>query len=949
MENNTFRLKSWMNPRLPLATLGGSVVLPAAREKDSFHPKKYLIPEWSGESLSSKEGMQLSKIFGLIALDVKSQLLQTHFNKSLKEEVYNEFLSYAEHRALHCPDIDSFSSLFDHLGSSDSIYSKDLEGFKTAFASKIATVYLFKIRFLVKLSQTLNHKIQKNDLLNPNSYLTKLFRRGSSSQLESLAITANHYSWYRPKINWPIEELLYKIDRIYERVSIAELQKIFSHNNLRPTEEMDYSHALSHHHFGTFLIQLITEFPEWIGKGGIDSAQSLESWTVGSPAHDQKKYRTLTLQYTGDHLESLSLSHWLAQGQVSSTPGKFAVCPEFCSDEYRYGTFARLAYELHFLCFLTDNAKRFHEDPISYICDIYRMKEGSKRIAKKQQSFFDPTIFKDTRFAYDRIVLNLTQFPKNNPHHFLISKIQDKISELKNDGFLVVLSAKKLFIPSLSEKVEELLKILKIEGVLTFKNLKGKGEIPPYLYILSKRKESEGSKLSLENQFLVNSVSGQNEKIQKHPCFSFRINGELKTFGRFSMINKAFRDFFKNKKSNTTPIYRKELSKDLSFEFYQDAIINGRLVNTTNKDTSKVTHPNFFKSLIRSCYQMGHFFQIDPIPMGNEKSKTLLSQDLLGIKFEPEDQYSDILVLDYKNKSNLHLEFVPKDTLKSKQDEYGRAFYSYFGLIPKIKNININLFRYFFKTPIGKQIIHLSLGGELNKLRARTSSLLVPRFFEQSKLLPGYISEGLHPFHLSTKELLKHDSKELLKDYLKIEKYISDLSSNYPWHIMGYLILFEQKLDNALEDIQSSENFFENKTFIQSLLQYPSHPLYPNNSEVFVKFHIEESQDLNFPLKSITLHGQNDLKKGMYELALHNQNGKVLSLFSHKNLIKFLDFILTKMIGEKILNVLFYTKIPTPKDLNQLIENQKDTGKNLQDIKLLNQKLLVQLLNRQLY
>ena len=427
------------------------------------------------------------------------------------------------------------------------------------------------------------------------------------------------------------------------------------------------------------------------------------------------------------------------------------------------------------------------------------------------------------------------------------------------------------------------------------------------------------------------------------------MSGTLKTFSHFAAVNETLKDFFKKKKPGTTPIYHREISEDITFGFYQDAIINGRLINTTNKDTSKVTHPNFFKNLMSSCRQMSHFFQIDQMPIDEDRQKNFLSQDLLGIKFEPEDQYSYILILDYRNRLHPRLDFVPADSWKSKLNEYGRAFCSYFGLIPKIKNTNVNLFRYFFKTTLGRQILNLSVNGSFSKLRAKTGSLLVPKFFEQTKLLPKHIQDSLHIYHCSVKDLLHYDSEKLIKEYLKVERYIFELSATYPWHTMGMMVFFDQKIDSVFDSIEIHQNFFENQKFVQSLLKCDAHPIYPDNPEVFIKFHIKGKEDLHKPLESVTVQREESVKKGMYALKLRSASEEALSFYSDKNVIKFLEFILNQMIGVKMTDILSHTKVPKLKDLNKLIENQTNAVKKLKQIKSLNEKMILEVINRQLY
>ena len=64
---------------------------------------------------------------------------------------------------------------------------------------------------------------------------------------------------------------------------------------------------------------------------------------------------------------------------------------------------------------------------------------------------------------YDRIVLSLCQTPKKNPHHLLVTKILKEGESLSNNGYLYVFSNQKLFVPSHSERVEGLLKKIRIQ------------------------------------------------------------------------------------------------------------------------------------------------------------------------------------------------------------------------------------------------------------------------------------------------------------------------------------------------------------------------------------------------------------------------------------------------------------------------------------------------------
>ena len=88
---------------------------------------------------------------------------------------------------------------------------------------------------------------------------------------------------------------------------------------------------------------------------------------------------------------------------------------------------------------------------------------------------------------YNRVLLNITDLPKKNPHHYLIQKIFSENETLKRSGYLFVSTNQNLFVPSQSERVEQLLETLKLEAIFNFEGIKGKGEVPNFIYIFFRK------------------------------------------------------------------------------------------------------------------------------------------------------------------------------------------------------------------------------------------------------------------------------------------------------------------------------------------------------------------------------------------------------------------------------------------------------------------------------
>ena len=195
------------------------------------------------------------------------------------------------------------------------------------------------------------------------------------------------------------------------------------------------------------------------------------------------------------------------------------LCPDFKGQEFTSGVFAKICNELQFLTFLANKAEHQNEKPIEYICKIM----GGHFRNRKNTSPRQGLLLEDNPFyssTYDRVVLNLCHFPKNNPQHYLMTQILDQVKYLKNNGYLFVLSNKKLFVPSLRERLEPVLKELKVEAIFDLDNVKGKGELGSYIYIFRKR------------HMPVNSA--------KQLCSYFRVSADLRSFGEFSSITEFF-------------------------------------------------------------------------------------------------------------------------------------------------------------------------------------------------------------------------------------------------------------------------------------------------------------------------------------------------------------------------------------------------------------------------
>jgi hypothetical protein len=347
-----------------------------------------------------------------------------------------------------------------------------LAQFIEIYSNRVATVTFLKLRFISSLLEKCSIELNDKVLIYPTSFLSQVFKKGSITELNSRALESNLYSWYAP--NEALKETMKDLLYLSRDLSIAEIIKTVStRTQISDDQSKIYSHALSHVGVGLFLNSLQVNLPMWL--------DALEEKPI--PAQGEQEH-IISCKYFGDYLESLSLSHWLAQENNKHFRWDEMLCPDFKGLEFVSGTFTKICNELQLLTFLAHKAENQGSKPVEYICKIM----GGHFKNRKNDHAKNGLLLEDDPFyssSYDRVVLNLCQFPKNNPQHYLMTQILDQVKYLKPNGYLYVLSSKKLFVPSLRERLEPILNELKAEAIFDLENLKGRGELGSYIYVFT--------------------------------------------------------------------------------------------------------------------------------------------------------------------------------------------------------------------------------------------------------------------------------------------------------------------------------------------------------------------------------------------------------------------------------------------------------------------------------
>jgi hypothetical protein len=871
----------------------------------------FFVPGWKGESLISKEVKEFIKILNKFHTDAKENFsLKEKFSRRIKISIYDEFLSFAEFKSFNCTDLDHYTSFWNEIENPSSRYRKEIDLFIDIFSFRIAVIYLLKVRFIVTLLEQTDTKFDIKNIYYPNAFLTKVFQSGSSIELKSKAFDQNVFSWYRP--NEKLKDSLIQFKSITSSLCITELIKTISiHSEKILDEETHYSHSLSHKNFGLFLNSLLIDFPIW--------KESLKKKTSSFFTKQKEEMEIISCKFDGDYLESMGLSHWLAQDANKNIKWDQILCPDFKNTDFETGHYLKILNELQFLTFLAQIANTQGKEPKRFVSNIANSHLYNRKDSNEIQKSLLLNDNSSSNSTYDRVILNITDFPKNNPQHFLFNKVLGQKSFLKESGLLFIVTSKKLFVPSQKAKVENLLKVFKIEGIFNFDEVKGKGKLGSYIYIFSKKKA---------NLFV-------NEEEKKQSCLNFRYFGNLNTFQEFHNLTDLTHEFFDKNQGDLPPLFQRSVN-NYRLEFNQDAIVDGQLIHSTSKDSSKITHPLFFKKLMSLCNSLEYFFDIQNVEFNqHDYSYTEESSFFsLNANFQ-RDKSPFTIIVDQRKKDDIKIEIINTKSLESKAYEYGHALCSYYYAYPKWSFLNITALKEYFNSAIGKQVINLTFSNEIRKVKGNLSKLLIPRFFANQPQLPEHLVSGLSFFKSNRDEILSTHPTSLTKQYNDIKNILPSLIKSYPNEVLEYLCEFNKSIKNSLEVLGSSSSNkvnFNNPLLKSPLLMTKTFPIYPDNKEIYVEFNNESLNQIHAPLSRVK---RRIVEKDGYSsniIEFYTGTEKVVTLYSEDEMISFIEFISNELSEIPISKILQGITVPTNESLKSILSSYKAISRTLETI-----------------
>tara|TARA_Y100000768_G_C23990629_1_gene692370 strand:- start:7442 stop:10291 length:2850 start_codon:yes stop_codon:yes gene_type:complete len=868
---------------------------------------KFFVPGWKGESLISKNVKSFIQVLEAFHLDVTQCLQKAEmFSRKQKMAIYEEFISYAEFKTLNCSQLDNHLKFWQEFKNPDSPYKDQINHFFKIFSFRIAVIYLFKIRFILTFGENTDQEIKLKSLLYPNSFLMNAFKLSSSSELKARSLEQNIFNWYRPSKDLEDQLILFK--SIYDKISITEFVKTIS---IKSEEVLDqqtlYSHSLSNKQFGLYLNSLLINFPLWI------STLNNKNYC---PYKNSNDLEIISCKYSGDFLESIGLSHWLAQENNKDLKWDQILCPDYKNDDFANGLYMKVLNELQFLTFLAEVASIQGHDTKSFLCDVINSHLYNRKSSNDIQKSL---IFKEDSLnnsTYDRVILNLIQFPENNPQHYLYQRILSEKTYLKENGFIFVLTPKKIFVPSQKNKVTNLLQELKIEGVFDLTEITGKGEVGHYLYIFSNKNSS--LKSTPKN---------------KHTCLSFRFNANLKTFHEFEKMTHMTYEFFKKNLGELPPMAQL-YNGQFRMEFYQNAIMDGQLIHSSSKDSTSITHPSFFNQLMKLCRPLDYFFDIQAVHFDSRHSGD--DSQYLNLENSSYERAPFVIIVDQRIKNNVRLEIIPSNLLEAKAYEYGHAHCHYFYGFSKWPDLNVYAILDFLESSIGKQIINLTFSNDIRRVKGNLSKILVPSFYTNSKKMPEHISTALNLFKVSADDLLNIHPRDLEKNFSELECLILKIAKEYPAQILNDLTSFKKTVQRSIENLQNNDSHstvnFNNPLLKSPLLLSKTYPIYPENEEIYIEFSSDAGQNIHSQLTHTKTVNKKIGEDEVFFVELFAGEKALLKLHSDKDMVQFLKFILDHAEGVPISTILQSVSVPRIEDLKSILNSFNSLCRTLTEV-----------------
>ncbi|MDH4467418.1 MAG: hypothetical protein QE271_05115 [Bacteriovoracaceae bacterium] len=876
----------------------------------SFDATQFFIAGWQGDSLASKHFFKAKKNFEEGAFKIKLKLLkEKNYPLKIFQSFYQEFFYFhkVNYPEIEESEIISEAEFIQNFKFKIDDQFNSISAFFGDFSQKILALHWMKLRFIKKVIPSESFIFNEKELLTPHSLLWKLFPVGSGNELKSKLFHADQYSWIRLD-----EELLGHVKELYSLSNELSFAEIFKIITLNEPKAKTFSHSMSSKSLGLMINSLIINLSNWLEI----SDQQISTKKVES--NGIKLKNTLFL---GDYLLELSLSHWLAQENNAHFKWEDIIIPylqdKSTSQVGPSSTFYQKINEAQFLSFFADISPLYSQQKTKFLKEV---------INRSHSSLYEDTTqviqgsllqeFQEGSEIHECVVMSLTNVPKNNGHFHLISGIQQSATKLKLHGQLIVLTSQNLFVPSQGERVQGLLKKMKLVGSINMESLQGRGEVPSFIYVFKK-------------------LESDSNELERQAFSHFRLSGELKTFSQYSHFPEEITHFFKRNWQNPPSLYHMNLPGGLELDFHTEVIVNGQLISPGNSNhLPNVAHPNFFKNMTLNCLPLSYFYEVSSVE--NEKLKQgIVStfQQEKQISFESLAQdftsYGQALIIDFRNSQEIKLEIIHPETLVSKAYEYGVAQCFYFLLRPKVKNLNPNIFKNYFDSPLGRQIIQISFQGPFHQLKSKIVTLLIPKIFAGQDRLPASVVMKVDQIIQEAGTSWKLQIAAIEKGMQELKEEIEHLSPHAITTLVGMLSSLKVQVINLFSEWKNTKNVinminFDSLDTQKKLSKCKSIGIYPGHPEVNVEFlgNLQSAPNAVYVSHQLEISGQ-----GKAKITLYSHLGPTVVIQSSLEIMGLITKILSHLKGRTVEQILLGLKVPLTQDLITQLSLERPDGK----------------------
>lgn len=826
-----------IKPKLPLFTASPNI----SEESSSFMPQKFLLSGWTGNSLRCPQYIKLEKHFHQLVADIEQQFISKiiFFPHKIKSALFDDFNTFRIHKEKKSDalSVNQFNSYLSNYKSSLE-ESDPLHSFMNAYFKEIALIYLIKIRILLLATENENISISYSEIQNPNSFFSKLFLKGSSSELKVSCFESSQYTWYRPQA-----EIAQNIFHEREVVQINLLLSLLKENSYTFAH---HSHTLSHKYWGLFINSLMINFPKWD-----------EGFTSPKQSCEQEIVSTL---FKGDQTNSLFEAFHQAQHYNSYQEWNELICADFHFTQKTLKSFEIIQE----LMSIADNlilGKKDTPSSIKHLIETNKKHFQNKiRLADQTDPFIN---LLGSKQLYNRIFYHDSLIEPSSSHH-LSKKIEESSESLLPSGYLYISTNHNILQKSYSALWNKISLKNRLVALYDFSSLKGKGEIPQFIFILKNDHKAQ-------EQYSYN---------------KFKITGNLKSFFSFSTVLDEQQIFFEKTLEKRSLFYSKESKNYVEFNYHQAIIAPNKItVQYVSPGENIFALPDFNKKIVKNSISLDSLFKIKSFyfnsPQDEFKSPYYLGLEILNKKIISMKIHSLNDFFEFRE-NNSHLNMI------------------YFELFPRANDINIDVLNHFFNSTIGKDLLALTIHCSKTILSMLKLVLVPHACLEVSKQ---------NQFKSLFEKYQHQDNNTLYR--LFQETYESNLS---PAQRLQFLISFKDFIETRNANINpANHHLWHNEQLLKSISKHQKFTIANKHPEIFWQTLCAQHE---FETAKLTeLHIKNEQNE-IHEIILLDKSTPILSIKGTPRLNSLLAFLLPQAKGKNISKILQAISVPLTIDLD---------------------------------